>query len=762
MVARSGSTILVGLGGIVLGLAAGLGMGMFTSTNESPTASAEGSTKRSGDDATSPRSLEAPSIENRAPSAAGDTADSTSGGSGAARAEVASEGGVAAGTATITGRVIDSEGKGLAGVAVRSNPMFDADEGRESTRGKGFEPIRSLDEEVQRAISEYKKNAAARAEAVTDADGRYELKGVSAGRNWVTAARDGLVFDATGSSYAKGGETLDFVATSVVEVPIEILLPDGSPAQRANLRVDTERMRTSPELWTSAKPRIVCKPGSYTLRAEIVQAQFKANGITEECASPATPVEISADHNEKITLKLESRTGIRGTVLPSPDLVAGQNLRVRCVDLPANGEFDPKKLGDSNDGSWTTIGGTFEFFDLKPGRKELCVFVEWRGAVIHHQPVDVKPGVSQVSIDLSKIDTSKFVLATLTDAGGKPVKGDNFSAEIQSERNSRSSEISSLERRDRKVWLVPDSDAADYLAGKKVGAKMTLDIQTQKYGMKKVDVAPGTRTLDVKFEKPAYLEVTIAGYPGSPYEGKINVSVQKADGESGRRFYYGGDDHKVKPDGTIKLGPEAPGDYMVVMTARNSDENQWEQTTLVNQKITLVEGTNRVTLAIPSLSKLTVVINGEAAGQLYMMSIPAGDYKSAEITDGKAVFENLAPGEYQVTYQEGEKIGSAKVRIPDTSTVTLTPSEPNALAVFVEDTNGALAKAGFHNDDMIIGVDGKEFEGGSMMAFASIASKEKSKVVVLRDGKKIELEIAGRDLLRKPGSMGGTLMPTTR
>ena len=102
-------------------------------------------------------------------------------------------------------------------------------------------------------------------------------------------------------------------------------------------------------------------------------------------------------------------------------------------------------------------------------------------------------------------------------------------------------------------------------------------------------------------------------------------------------------------------------------------------------------------------------------------------------------------------------MASALVRIPDVSSITLTPAEPNALLVTVRDAKGKLAMAGFRNGDLVVGIDGKEFEDtASLMAsFAVLMTKDKATFRVLRDGRTFDLEFTTEWMKGGENDIGG-------
>ena len=139
---------------------------------------------------------------------------------------------------------------------------------------------------------------------------------------------------------------------------------------------------------------------------------------------------------------------------------------------------------------------------------------------------------------------------------------------------------------------------------------------------------------------------------------------------------------------------------------------------------------------------------------------PATGKKIGE--SGELVFEHLPAGDYKISVM-GRGSGEMTVSVPNQSRIEFAPVEPDAMVVTVDDPNGELAKAGFQSGDLIIGLEGAEFENMVQMQtlLAAAMASDAAALMILRGGRELEVKF---DLKKLRGSrkMGGDIEPTTR
>ena len=106
-----------------------------------------------------------------------------------------------------------------------------------------------------------------------------------------------------------------------------------------------------------------------------------------------------------------------------------------------------------------------------------------------------------------------------------------------------------------------------------------------------------------------------------------------------------------------------------------------------------------------------------------------------------------------------------KITIPGPAVVRYEPVEQNAFRVTIRDPAGNLVAAGFRNGDLIIGIDGTEFETAMQARSALMAamSKDASKLTILRGGARHTLSVDFKKLMESGwNKMGGKLDPASR
>jgi hypothetical protein len=135
---------------------------------------------------------------------------------------------------------------------------------------------------------------------------------------------------------------------------------------------------------------------------------------------------------------------------------------------------------------------------------------------------------------------------------------------------------------------------------------------------------------------------------------------------------------------------------------------------------------------------------------------------SARVEGGRAVFEGLPAGEYQISGSGALPRGQMRVNVPGQTTVRYEPQTVNAYFVRIRSPEGYAAKAGLREGDLVVGIDGQEFTSEAQMgALLTLArEKEECALLVLRGRRTLTLRgdpkrLWGRD-------SGATLQPTSR
>jgi PDZ domain-containing protein len=692
-----------------------------------------------------------------------------------------------AGAKVIRGRIVDVDGRPVAGVTVRTGRE---DDGRGDASSGGFgkaAPPESLDAAVHRAVARFYSRQADLREVATDRDGNYQFDGLRDGLWWVAAWSQGFDVNARGRGEDDEGDaqvrpdaTLDFVATPVIEVPIAVVMPDGSPAPRAAIAMTGKGRRESTRsvVWSAAHRTVGLLPGRWQLQATLGDP-IEGPSHPEYLDSESQAVEIAAGgETPLVTLRLKSSPGIRGEVRFSGVVPSSDQVSVKLMRITAGASPDLLALARRNEAENRSQRGLRYFFkDLAPGRYLLGVSRRWRGSIVDHAIVDVEQGVAERDLELPPIDPANCLILTATDAEGRTVEDLSFNRRVDHDNSSTSGGIDGERLPDGSFRFSLDDLYDVYDAGIDPGrstttgewpegTSVTLTVNSKRCGQKRLDLKPAQRRADVVFGAPARLLVTVAGVQGSGFEGRLDVALveHRDEHEFGSRWNPANGE-ELSADRTATFGPLDPGDYDVQLRlAHAGGENAWKYV-VASAPISLVAGENRTTVAMPALYSLTIEVPADVDDRTVQC------YRKESENDGTSMgqasvdatrhasFENLPEGTYEVSCG-GE---SMSVRVPVSGPVRLQSKPLDALRVYIQDEEGRLARSGLKDGDLIHRVDGTDFKTSADFEKAIGARLSNKSIVftITRGGRDVELTVEC-SAFTNPFELGGVLEPASR
>jgi hypothetical protein len=294
-----------------------------------------------------------------------------------------------------------------------------------------------------------------------------------------------------------------------------------------------------------------------------------------------------------------------------------------------------------------------------------------------------------------------------------------------------------------------------------------VEVSVDELGSKRAEyVLAETRELTIRFEEPGRLTVTVAGYVGSGYEDAIDVELSRveADGEVSRGG-VGPGRARIDEEGRWTKDAVAPGDYRIELHVRSGDHSAW---TVSSTPVTIRPGENTKTVALPRLHTLTVLTEDlPASARLRISSVGEGPRIGGGMprspTEGKVVFRGLPAGRYTVrTFGRGD--AQMTVTLPGPSVVKFVAEEVNAISVRITDPDGLFARAGLRTGDLIVGIDGAEFDSMRKMYARMILAAEEGpvKLLVLRGTAKVEISVDLSGLIEGEREPGAQLEPASR
>lgn len=666
----------------------------------------------------------------------------------------------AIGDEVIEGRVTDPDGNPVAGATLRAQKSSEW-QPTAARRGLAPEALRSLDEEVAQVVADYQRRTQSRQQTLSDSDGRYRFTGLAVGDYDLTAACEGFDLSTRGSTWRAipTGSVVNWKAEPVTALPVSVRLASGQLAERAALQLknlNSTQNRTNTELWTRADPTLRLAGGAYEITALIDAALAKSLG-TEEQASPSQSVVIAAGQPlSPLVFELAPRVGIRGRVVV-PDDQSISSLAISHLRIPDGGVADPESLTRTNSAIWAQPwnGFRFDIYDLPPGRYLVGAFDNHRN--VGHAEVAVASGISEVAIHLDESDDDLLTVHA-TSPEGAPLPGVGFRLRSRVRNSSSSSSVTARIQATGEYRVALDDRSKDALSDADKGSVWLL-AKHALYGEVPIQLASGQRELTVQFQSPALLNLTLTGYLGSGLESRIQVALSSLADPSNSDHWDSDNTKKPGPAGELAFDPVRPGDWRVELQL--SQRAGWGNDALASQVITLARGDNHLTMAVPPVYSLTVRFAADDDSADAMLSPGSGRYRSTEIKEHVARFEDLAAGEYTVRAGHGRS-QSMRVRVPAQSDVSFVAEPLNALRVNLQDPQGALAQAGLRDQDVVVAINGTTFEdeAGMMMAWSGAMAGKEVTLTVQRGATRVTCTLPAKTIAGGEG--GGYLEPSSR
>ncbi|MBL8842162.1 MAG: hypothetical protein JNL90_11620 [Planctomycetes bacterium] len=669
------------------------------------------------------------------------------------------------GSGRIEGRIARLDGSGVEGVVVRGS-LQPGEWGIGASR-TGREPPRlePLEDAVRRAVDSWYEQGSRRVETTTDRDGRYVLSDLASGRWRLEPWLDGFAIEASGAlqpEVATDG-TLDFVAMPVERLVVDVTLPDGSPPPRAALLV-TSRSGTgnseSRQLWTPGCD-LRFKPGSYDLRAALGE-QPMGPAWPELLTSAPVEVRIAAGTAPApIRLALRASPGVRGRVTFPPGARRNQGL-VKIAPAPASGVPDLVALAQhhANDDVQWLQRDDYVFKDRAPGRYVVGVARSWNERILAHAVVEIADAMVVADLVVPPPDPAASLVVKLLDPDGALLDSAEFQWSVVRRNGGSSSSGAEAELKSNgNFWvawsLVGD---VDLLAPWPDDVTVQLIVNHSRYGRKAVDVAKGTRALQVRYSSPATLLAAIDGFVGSGYEARLSMTLESVGEDAAPSF---SNQRSLGADGTQQFGPVESGRYR--LTLRVQGDNAWERRVIANREVELAPGENRASIALPTLCDVVIAVPG-GAGSISLQGGPGHENFYATLDgEGIAAFKAMPAGDYVAQLHGGDGMQMMQLRLPASGVVRFEPMVVNAMRVLLDHRDGKLAAMGFEDGDLLVGVDGVEFESSQQlqMAVMQVIGKKEAKFTVERGRRRVELAVDPRALM-DPSKLGGRFEPASR
>jgi len=641
------------------------------------------------------------------------------------------------GAGRITGRVLAPDGTPVPGVLVRATP-------------NDVEPdaVRDLEAEVRAVVERHHRGA----EADTDARGAYVLAGLFDVPHTVHASLDAHVVEPAGGKApeVRPGAQVDFVAYEAVSLRFDVIFPDGSRPGRATIVCDRHGYQhgsKSRERWSPSEPVIALPPGTYTFSGEGPDPDTHRSEEVEREVATAGSV-------DAVVLRLESRPGIRGYVRLDPD-ARFPYVTVRALRQVADAVPDVRRL--AQDGKRARVapgrGNAYVHADLEPGRYVVGVDLGERN-IVAMKTVDVGATMVICDFDVSDVDPEHYVVVRVYDPEGNILRDVKLRAGVRGARSGSSGSASTVRRPDGSFLVLHEGrhryeEATQYVTA-----------VSDRYGARQESYEIGERNeIEIRFGEAATVDFTIAGYDDARHGGIFELKLLS---KSSRGFLM--PDAEAEPDarGRVTLGPVEAGPADVLLRAEVLERRR---RVVLREKLQLGPGENAVTLALPDLYTLTLVADGlEAKTQfgLYRLEGRASTVGWTAVGDDRRItYRNLTAGLYEIRSGDREAM---TVRLPGPDVVRWRPQDRNAFRVLIREADGALARLGLQEGDVVVAIGGERIESGDHgeLLLKGAAVKESVTLTIRRGTRTLELSVGGKALADAAEGRSGSLHPVPR
>ncbi len=402
-----------------------------------------------------------------------------------------------------------------------------------------------------------------------------------------------------------------------------------------------------------------------------------------------------------------ARIGIEGRVI-APEDETETEFRVYLAPIDAGETLDGAALKTRS--VRRARGERYELLGLEPGRYFLGATREDDGALAASATVEVRDHVAHQDLEAAPLDPASLLSVRAFSPKGEPV--DDFEVEVAVLRgpSSRHGYCPTISRKEGEVRARIPAELADAFAGKLgAGARLEVGAVSPDFGRRRVGVQPGVRAVSIRFETPASLDLLVTDLPATGLAGAPEAHLRSRSFGAGARKAIG-------PKGAVTLGPLEPGEYELVVTAAVPEpDGRTETISLHRSWIALAAGENSVSVRARPLARIAVTVPGAQEGDrvsLRELDAPFGGLRHRVLgaSETLAVFEAVPHGAYGLGLQGATRTRALMpLAVAGNADVTFEAIPVDALRVSRVDPQGALARAGFREGDLVVAIDGAPF-----------------------------------------------------
>ena len=608
---------------------------------------------------------------------------------------------------TISGLVLDSAGRPVEFAHVVARPSDQSEQPRSQP-------------DFERELAEYERYIqrlrAQQRSADTEADGRFTLKGLNAA----------VSYDLSASGAAGGVGRIARVACGddvTILLSLECVLrgkvgrADGKPLSRFRVNWVRADMPSEPEseavLSIDGRYEVRVRPGRHTVWVSV-------DGVEDSARQELEIPEAGAEAN----FTFAGLAMLAGTVKdahenPLPDVVVrltplGGESKEKSEDV-APGESSQRAVSVKTDSL-----GRYRFDALSPGGYLAKVSLSDRS---DSREITLNAGENTQDFALS---AGARVTLRFRNPRGEPVTEVNVVFERKG-RNARPVALPAEEPGVRVyIGLEPGDYSIRYFA--RGGAWARQDAK----------ISDGDNVINLDIAEAAFLQGKVSG-AGAP--DNLMLRLRPESGKADNSSHYSA---MVSADGSYRLGPVLPGDFVLELMAQR-------RTVVLTQSVKLSAGDNTQDLAVRDLASLAlrvVLPDGKpASGARVTLAAGKTSYSARCDERGLARFSYVTAGDctlyaeagsykspsYALTLRSGEMEYNVELKAP------------NCLRINKVNKGGEAEKAGLQVNDLIISYNHRDVADRKSLDALIKESKgtESVSISVVRNGQIVVLNMRG-------------------
>jgi len=259
---------------------------------------------------------------------------------------------------------------------------------------------------------------------------------------------------------------------------------------------------------------------------------------------------------------------------------------------------------------------------------------------------------------LPPLDPREFIVARARGPDGGALRDVTFSLFLRGERGERYLAMSTARRTDGATCLRRPAEGW-------IGAGERIFVLAHERSLGQVErpCEPDAAEVVLAFDRPAYVEVTLAGYAASPHAGWLGMALAPRDDV---RSGYA----RVGEGGRMRFGPVQPGAYAVVVTAIVDAQSSLRAAEI---PVDLGPGEKALSIDIPPLHQLAVRWPGEGANRALRGGLKGSREEQIVRTmrEERTTFERLPAGRYEIRATDGSGEKVMEIDVPAQTEVTI-------------------------------------------------------------------------------------------